>query len=47
MCLMCDENVCENETHFIFSCYFYHDVRTKLYDSVLQLCPEFSELTEN
>ena len=46
ICLMCDENVCENEIHFMFSCKFYQDLQANLYENVIPIYQHFLELAD-
>ena len=45
ICLMCEEEVCEDEIHFIFSCNCYENLRTKLFDQILPVYPNFLEFS--
>ena len=43
---MCDENVCENEIQFMFSCKLYQDLRAILFENVSHIYPQFLELSD-
>ena len=36
---------CEDEIHFIFSCNCYENLRTKLFDQILPVYPNFREFS--
>ena len=36
-----------SETHFMFSCNFYEELRTMLCDNIVQVYPQFLELNDN
>ncbi len=38
LCTMCNDNVIEDETHFIFYCNQYNDLREYLYEKI---CPKY------
>ena len=41
LCLVCDENVCEDECHFMFHCSLYDDPRQNLYSKIEEINPGF------
>ena len=45
LCLMCNENVCEDETHFMFDCSLYDNIRCNYFSKIIQCYPEFTECT--
>ena len=48
LCKVCNDNVIENEFHFVMKCTLYQDLRTVLFNSALLLNPKFlSEMDEN
>ncbi len=38
LCIMCNDNVIKDETHFIFDCNQYNDLREYLYEKI---CPKY------
>ena len=45
LCLMCKENVCEDETHFMFDCALYDNIRFNHFSKITQCYPDFKECT--
>ena len=45
LCLMCNENVCEDETHFMFDCALYDNIRCNYFSKLTEYFPDFTEYT--
>ena len=43
LCLMCNENTCEDETHFMFDCALYDNIRCSFFSKITQYYPLFTE----
>ena len=43
LCLMCDLNVVEDDSHFMFHCALYDNLRQILYNKKEELYPEFQD----
>ena len=46
LCIFCDTNDIEDETHFLFSCNFYTDLRTELFAHAHSAVPAFGHLCQ-
>ena len=47
LCLVCNDNVVEDEYNFFFSCDMFNDLRSSLYDYLRQDVPDFDMLDLN
>ena len=45
LCLMCDENACEDETHFMFDRALYENIRCNYFSKITQCYPDVDECT--
>ena len=45
ICKFCNSNTIEDETHLLFSCSFYDDIRYELFQYTAQMNPHFMNLT--
>ena len=41
LCTLCEQNVVEDETHFLLSCNVYSELRLALFSNVLEIVPDF------
>ncbi len=46
LCIMCNDNVIEDETHFIFYCDQYNDLREYLYEKIYPKYQHFEILSD-
>ena len=44
LCTLCDDNLVEDEVHFLCCCRFYSDLRDTLYNHAREANPEFDSL---
>jgi hypothetical protein len=47
LCVLCEENVVENEFHFMLQCSKYDNLRNDLYRHALAYFPEFNNVNDN
>ena len=47
ICKFCSDNEVENESHFLFSCNLYQDIRKKFFDDVSLKYPNFNTLNNS
>ena len=47
ICKFCSCNEVENESHFLFSCNLYQNIRKKLFDDVTLKYPNFNTLSNS
>ena len=47
LCLMCDQDVVESETHFLLYCTRYNMIRQDYFNNILVVHPDFSALSDN
>ena len=47
LCLLCDVNAVESETHFLFHCAKYNDLRDSFYNQMTNTNPDFQTLTDD
>ena len=45
LCIFCDSNHLEDETHFLFNCSFYTSLRIELFTQASSICPNFSTMS--
>lgn len=46
LCILCTENIIENETHFFFECEFYNDLRNDFYRKYKEIHPDICLLDD-
>jgi hypothetical protein len=46
-CEICNQNVVEDETHFLFNCEKYNHLRTPWLENISRRCPNFQNLEQN
>ena len=47
LCIFCEENVVEDEEHFLFGCSFYRDERRVFFNNVSESCLDFYNLSSD
>lgn len=47
LCQFCNDNVIENEEHFLFNCTFYENLRSILFDNVTNKINNFDNMSSN
>ena len=47
LCVLCEDNVVESESHFMFFCAKYKSLRDDLYNYVISIVPEFLNCNES
>ena len=46
LCIMCDRDVIEDESHFMFHCQLYDNIRQKLYGKIEDIYPGFQNCAD-